>query len=464
MLSRRSLLRGAGAAVALPFLESLAPAATSKPPLRLGIVSAAGGTVIESWKLPKAGPLTKLPSILRALEFAKDDVLLLTGLAHHGKGDGLNGHEHAGYLHLTGAPLAGKVDGRPFAGVSVDQAAAKVVGTRTILPSLELGMSNHETRYCWRSKDQPLPIEADPRVVFDRLFRGRSPVAPNWAKRAELPSDPPKSDSLEQAVLDVVLADAQRLEARLGAADRARLGEFLESVHAVERRVRRFDALVRQEARDAKEPGPSKVSVPSLPNAQAVRGLMHKAGWDPDLHAEYTRLMAELFVLAFQTDSTRVATFAVGDDGAAFPGVVTVGYEHHMHTLEHQGNPAKDGDPIAREGCRQIHAWYTDLFAEMVKRMKSIDEGGSSLLDNCLLLYTSYMADGGHSRSDYPVALVGKAQGTLKTGRQVDFPMGTPMSNLYVEILERLGVKTAEFGESAASPKAAFGGRLPGLA
>ncbi|HEX7897182.1 MAG TPA: DUF1552 domain-containing protein [Planctomycetota bacterium] len=461
MFSRRILLRGAGAAVALPFLESLAPAAAIKPPLRLGIVSVTGGTVIESWKMPAAGPLAKLPSILRPLEFAKDELLILTGLAHHGAGEGLNGHEHAGYLHLTGAPKAGKIDGRPFAGVSVDQAAAKVLGARTLLPSLELGMSNHETRYAWRGPEQPAPFEADPRVVFERLFRGRPPVAPNWAKRGEPPAEPPKSDSLEQAVLDAVRADAKRLDARLGAADRARLAEFLDAVHAVERRVRRFDALVRQEAVDAKEPGPSKAAPPVLP--ANARALLHKAGWDPDLHAEYTRLMAELFVLAFQTDSTRVATFAIGDDGAAFPGVVTVGYEHHAHTLEHQGNPARDGDPVAREGCRQIHAWYTGLFAEMVRRMKSIDEGGSSLLDNCLLLYTSYMADGGHSRSDFPVALVGKAQGSLKTGRQVDFPLGTPMSNLFVEMLDRVGAPVDAFGESATSKKAAFGGRLPGL-
>ena len=210
MISRRTLLRGAGAAVALPFFESLAPAAAIQPPLRLGIVSVTGGTVIESWKLPAAGPLTKLPSILRPLDFAKDEMLLVTGLAHHGTGEGLNGHEHAGYLHLTGAPKAGKIDGRPFAGVSVDQAAANVLGARTLLPSLELGMSNHETRYSWRGPSQPAPFEGDPRVVFDRLFRGRAPVAPNWARRGEPPADPPKSDSLEQAVLDTVRADGTR--------------------------------------------------------------------------------------------------------------------------------------------------------------------------------------------------------------------------------------------------------------
>ena len=126
--------------------------------------------------------------------------------------------------------------------------------------------------------------------------------------------------------------------------------------------------------------------------------------------------MSDLMVLAFQTDTTRVATLAVGSDEAHFPGVVTVGYEHHCHTLEHQGNAGRpeDADPISREACRQIHAWYTELFAEMVKKMKGIDEGGSSLLDNTMLLYTSYMADGGHGTKDYPALLVGKAGGTLE--------------------------------------------------
>jgi hypothetical protein len=194
-----------------------------------------------------------------------------------------------------------------------------------------------------------------------------------------------------------------------------------------------------------------------------IRHLVHE---DPDKHAEYIRLMADLWVLAFQTDTTRVATLAIGSDEARFPGVVTVGYETHCHTLEHQGNHGRSpeqADPISREALRQIHAWYTGVFAEAVRKMKAIDEGGSSLLDNCLLLYTSYMADGGHGTEDYPVLLAGKAQGTLKTGRQIDYPLGTPMANLYVEVLNRMGVKVDSFGDSHTSKQQRFDGRLPGL-
>ena len=176
--------------------------------------------------------------------------------------------------------------------------------------------------------------------------------------------------------------------------------------------------------------------------------------------------MSDLMVMAFQTNTTRVATFACGSDEANFPGVVTVGYETHCHTLEHQGNQGgqpENADPIAREACRQIHAWYTGLFAETVRKMKAIDEGGSSLLDNTLLVYTSYMADGGHGNEDYPVLLAGNAQGTLKTGRQVSFPKGTPASNLYIELLDRIGAKTKTFGDSHTSKRQRFDGRLPGL-
>jgi hypothetical protein len=171
-------------------------------------------------------------------------------------------------------------------------------------------------------------------------------------------------------------------------------------------------------------------------------------------------------VLAFQTDTTRVCSLGLGSDEALFPGVVTVGYEHHAHTLEHHGNAARveDADPVAREGLRQIHAWYSQFFAEVVGKMRAIDEGGSSLLDNTVLLYTSYMSDGGHGTRNYPVLLAGRAGGTLKTGRHIEYKKDTPMANLYVEILDRLGDPKGEFGNSRTSKHAAYEGRLPGLA
>jgi hypothetical protein len=467
--------------MALPFMESLAAnearaagvssAAAVKPPLRMGIVTTTGGTVLESWKNKAAGPLTKLPSILRPLEFAKDDMLLLTGLSHGGQSEGLNAHEHCAFVHLTGASLVKKVNGKPHAAISVDQAAAKIVGDETYLPSMEMGLSTGETRYSYRGAEENIPFEANPRLVFDRMFRGRKPVVPNWNNRtSSLRADvarSAKSTSAEQSVIDLVMDEAKDLHKSLGKVDQQKLDEYLTSVRSMEQRIALAEAVQRREAMDLLKPGPSKLEMPANLPAEGtpIWKITQPVHQDPERHAEYIRLMADLFVLAFQTDTTRVATLAVGSDEAMFPGVVTVGYERHCHTLEHQGNAGRvdDADPIAREACRQIHAWYTSVVAEMIVKMKAIDEGGSSLLDNCMILYTSYMADGGHGRDDYPALLIGKAGGTLKTGRQISYQNRTPVSNLYVEMLERMGAKVDEFGESKTSKHAAYKGRLPGL-
>src|SRR5688500_14659902 len=189
-LSRRRFLRGAGALMALPFLESLqrvsafaAPVA-HRPPLRMGIVSVTGGTVVESWKCAQAGPLTQLPSILRPLEFCKDDLLLMTNLSQRGRSENLNAHEHAAYLHLTCVDQVKRDAGKPIAGISVDQFVAQKIGDQTFLPALESGLSNNETKYSFRSETEQVPYEANPRLVFERMFRGRKPVVPNWQRRA----------------------------------------------------------------------------------------------------------------------------------------------------------------------------------------------------------------------------------------------------------------------------------------
>jgi hypothetical protein len=460
--------------VALPFLEQLAPAsngAAGKPPLRFGVFTVTGGTVLESWKPKEVGPLGKLPSILRPLEFVKDQLLVLSGLCHHGRSQGLNAHEHCALMHLTGAAEVKKVDGKLVAAPSVDQLVANAVGDHTFLPSLEIGLSNHETQYSWRSADARVPYEANPRLVFDRMFRNRPPVVPNWKTRSAgahaSGSSGAKKDTVDRSVLDLVREEATDLRRDLGAADRRRLDQYLDGVRSIEKRIDFAESRQRLEAADALNPGPSKITLPTnLPKENVpvwqVTNPVHR---DPEYHESYTRLMIDLQVLAFQTDTTRVSVFACGSDEAQFPGVVTVGYETHCHTLEHQGNAGRveDADPISREALRQIHVWYTQLFAGMVKRMKEIDEGGSTLLDNTLLLYTSYMADGGHGTRDYPVLLVGKAGGTLKPGRHIAYKPKTPVANLYAEILDRFGVKTETFGENMTSPHRQYDGKLPDL-
>lgn len=472
-VNRRTVLKAAGTALALPFLESLLPAATAvRPPLRFGIFTVTGGTVLESWLPRQAGPLEKLPSVLRPLQPHTKDLLLVSGLCHAGRGENVNGHEHCAFTHLTGAPLVKKEGGKLYATISIDQAVAQAIGHGSILPSLEVGYTSHETRYSFRRADAPLPYEMDPRLVFDRMFRGRKPVVPNWAVRstATHPSPPDaigKSDSPEQGILDLVQEQTRDLRRKLGRDDRQKLDGYLESVRSVEKRLEQIETRQRLELLEASNPGPSRLQTATgLPAAGVSFWQAFPVDRDPERHADYIRLLADLMVLAFQTDTTRVMTVAAGSDEALFPGVVTVGYERHCHTLEHQGNAGRveDADPIAREACRQIHTWYTGLFAEMVTKMKAIDEGGSSLLDNCLLLYTSYMADGGHGHDDYPMLLAGSAGNRLRTGRHLAFPKKAPAANLFVEILNLFGVPTQTFGDSHISRFAgSLDGRLPGL-
>ena len=483
-VSRRAVLRGVGACVALPWLESLAfampevaQALPARPPLRMGIFTVTGGTVAESWVPAQAGPLDKLPSILRPLESVKSELLVLSNLSQSGRPTDVNAHQHCAYMHLTAADEVGQVSGRPYAKAggkiaeSVEQRARRLVEAQSLIPSMEIGLAGGEQKYSYTADGNVVPYEDDPRLIFERMFKGRQLIAPNWRRRAQLangtvsPSDAAKS--YERQIVDLVADDARRLGGKLGTSDRHKLAEYLEAVDGIQRRIDRTQARLRVEAMDVKDPGPSRVMHPDhLPEtareSDSLRRLMQR---NPAAHEEYIRLVADLMVLAFQTDTTRVCTVAVGGDDALFPGVVTVGYETHAHTLEHQGNGSRldDVDPISREGCRQIHAWYTRHFAYMVEKMRSIDEGGSTLLDNCMLLYTSYMSNGGHGTNNYPALLAGRAGGTIRPGRHIAYRQDTPVANLYVEMLARMGDRSGEFGNSRTSTKAAYDGRLPDL-
>ena len=314
LISRRSMLRNTGAILSLPFLESLFPArvasaaavtAAAKPPVRLGIFTVTGGTVLESWKPQEAGPLAKLPSILRPLEFAKDDITVISGLCHDGRSDNLNAHEHCSLLHLTGAKSVKKEGGKLFADVSVDQAAARVIGRETLLPSLEIGLNGGEKNYSFRSRDSVVPYEGNPRLIFDRMFRGRQPVVPNWKRRAEAgdlrsgtgagSGDPrttaPGNDSLDRSVLDLVLGQANDLRRGLGRGDQQKLDQYLDSVRSVEKRIAFIEARQRQDALDSASPGLSKLRLPeSLPKlGTPIWEITRPIDQDPSRHADYIR-------------------------------------------------------------------------------------------------------------------------------------------------------------------------------
>ncbi len=284
--SRRAVLRGAGAMMALPFMESLARplaafagtsvAAAVKPPLRMGIFTVTGGTVIESFRMKEGETLGKLPSILRPLDPFKKDMLIVAGLSHSGKSTNLNGHEHCAFLHLTGAKEVSKINGKILADKSVDQAAAEVVGEHTYLASMEMGLSTGETKYSFRSPDSGVPYEANPRLVFERMFRGRTPIVPNWNRRAttvqKSVNASAKSDSYQQSVLDLVMGESADLQRELGHGDKQKLDEYLTSVRSLEKRIQTMEACLRIEAADAGHPGPSKVLIPESVHASPMAG------------------------------------------------------------------------------------------------------------------------------------------------------------------------------------------------
>jgi len=456
--TRRRFLKTVGASVSLPFFESLgASAATASggPPLRMMTFTVAGGTVLESWKPEKSGKLEELPSILRPLEFAKDDLTIVSGLRHNGKTEGkFNAHQYCSAVHMTGAEMVKNVDGKLISPPSFDQIAAEAIGSSTPLPSLEIGTTNHERKYSFRSDGNHVPYERNPRLVFERMFRDGKPRVPNWGqvlKQAASGRKPSRSErkSYERSVLDLVLGEAKALDRMLGTHDRDKFDQFLTSLRAIEKRMEVVESRMASVALDGTD-----YTEPLIPDnlpddLDAANVMLQTLNNDPETQEEFIELMSDLMVLAFQTDTTRVGTISVGSDGALLHGVVTVGNERHNHTLQHMGNARniEDADPIAREGCRQVHHWYTTMFGKMIAKMKMIDEGGRSMLDNSMVLYTSYMANGGHGRRDYPALIAGNAQGAFETGVHVETD-GEPMSNLYLTMLDTMGVNASSFGES----------------
>jgi len=471
--SRRRFLRGAGALMALPFLESIAPRAIARaasaggPPLRMAIFSYGQGTCRESWVPSEVGALGQLPSILRPLQPFKDDLLLVSGLAHHGRNAGLNAHEHCALLHLTGANEVGRSAGKLYTTISVDQVAAEHYAKITQFPSLELG-AVAEGNHSFTRRGIAAPTESNPQRLFERMFRGGRPVvAPNWQARANWQAAQVNRTagrySHEFSVLDLVSDDAKSLQKMLGRDDKEKLSHYMESVRSLEQRLEIAEQRVAMELADRANPGPSTPIMTEAPQHDNDRYRQASHG-HPVFYEEYVELMADMLILAFQTDTTRVATFSAGGPGL-YHGVVTVGTERHGHTLDHNGGfpTPEQSDPIAREACRQKHEWMTRIFAKTVAKMKNIDEGGSSLLDNSMLLYTSYMADGGHGTREIPNLLVGKAGGRLKTGQHVRYEENTPVSNLYCEMLNIMDVPVKEFGENLTGPTVRYDGRLPGL-
>jgi Protein of unknown function (DUF1552) len=434
-LDRRTVLRGLGAAVALPWLEAMAPLrrarAAPEAPRRLAFLFVPNGVAMPDWTPPDDGPLGRLPPLLEPLGPVKQHVLVVTGLALDAArphGDGPGDHARAASTFLTASHPRKTAGGDLHVGISADQVAARRVGGATSLPSLELGCeparqsgscdSGYSCAYsssiAWASPHTPLGKELRPRAVFERLFAlGDDPG-----------SAAARADRLRarRSLLDWVGADARRLRARLGGSDRDKLDEYLEAVRALERRV---------EASERPTAGPE-----GEPDAAPADGV-------PADYRDHVGLLLDLLVLAFRTDRTRIATFMLANAGSnrSYP---FVGVRDGHHELSHHG-----GDARKIEGIRLINRFHVSQLSWFLQRLAEAQEGDASVLDRSLILYGSAIGDGNrHNHDDLPVLLAGGGDGTVRSGRHLRLRGETPLANLHLALLHRVGVDVPAFGDS----------------
>jgi hypothetical protein len=435
-LPRRTVLRGLGAAVALPLLDGMVPALTAlaktaaKPAARLGFVYVPMGAVMNNWTPAAEGSAFELTPILQPLAPFRDRLVVLSNLDNKPAvallGEPAGGHGRIGGAFLTGVH-AKPTEGADFAaGVSVDQIAAAHLGRETQLASLELGLETsglagacdvgyscaYVNTICWRSATTPLPMENNPRAVFERLF-GDSDSTDAAARLARMEKDRSVLDSVTQTVTD--------LQKSLGQRDRAKLAEYLEAVRDVERRIQKAEAQSERE----------------LPAFERPAGSISAS------FEEYAKLMFDLQLLAYQSDLTRVSTFMIAKElsSRTYP---EIGVPDQHHPLSHHQN-----DPAKLEKLTKLNTFHMTLFAHHVERLKATPDGDGSLLDHVMLVYGSGMSNSNlHVPHKLPLLLVGGGAGRIAGGRHLRFPDETPLTNLYLTLLDTIGVPMERVGDS----------------
>jgi hypothetical protein len=399
-------------------------------PRRMAFIYVPNGCHMEDWTPAKEGTDYELPPILQPLESLKSDVMVLTGLTcdkARANGDGAGDHARASSAFLTGAQ-ARKTAGANFrSGVSADQVAAQRLGDQTRLASLELGIEKfrgsgncdsgyscvYEHTLAWRNPTTPLPTEVDPKLIFDRLF-------------SDNPNDPErlKRGRLRASVLDAVLDDAHSLERTLGGADRQKLDQYLSSVRDLEERIHRAEKL------------------PPVELPAGTKKPESAAGGPADL-TDHFHLISDIMVLALQTDVTRIVTFMFGREGSE-QKYTMVGVNEGHHSITHHQNK-----PELQAKIRAINTYHIQQFAYLLGKLKSVKEGEGTLLDNFMVAYGSAIADGNrHEHGDLPVLLAGRGGGTIKSGRHLRVSRETPINNLWLAMLERMGASTKQLGDS----------------
>lgn len=444
-LSRRTILKGMGVALSLPWLEAMGLqtswAAGNTPvkqaaPNRMAFLYVPNGVNMDGWRgginLKADAPLpSKLPPILQPLNNVRASISLLTGLAAdkaRAHGDGGGDHARAMSAFLTGAQPR-KTDGANIrSGVSADQIAAARLGDRTRLASLEVGTEAsklaggcdsgysciYQSNMSWRSATQPMPKEVNPKMIFERLFGSGTDL------------ERVRRDAQRKSVLDAVRDDFRELNVRLGADDQRKLDEYFTAVRELELRIQKT----------------ATGNQPKLPaNILAPKGI-------PESYAEHLRQLADLVVLAFQTDTTRISTFVMANEGSnrAYP-FINVREGHH--NLSHHGN---DTQKLAK--IQDINLFHTAQLAYFLEKLQSVKEGDGTLLDHSMIVYGSGNGDGNrHNHDDLPILLAGRGCGTIRPGRHIAYEQQTPLNNLWVSLLNRMDIRDVQFGDSTGELK-----------
>lgn len=432
-ITRRTVLRGLGATLALPWLECMAPrsaaaAAAESAPVRMAVLFMPNGVKQDCWTPTGTGRNFALSETLSPLCELQDDLIVCTNLWNKNSAVG-DGHYVKTAGLLTGTTINKTVGvNLNCNGISMDQVAAQQMGHLTPLPSLELGIEPvavgvdgvvgytrvYGAHISWRGPTSPLAKEIHPRLVYQRLLRATDRNAAGVAG--------------DRRLLDLVLEDAKQLQKRLGSSDQQRLHEYLESIHSVEQRL---DSLERTD-RQPWQPRSSLDSV-SEPGEKI-----------PEKHAEHVRLMLDLMVLAFQADITRISTFMFGNSVSNINFAFLPGVSEAHHSVSHHQNEA---DKLRQ--YEKIARWHVEQMAYMLERMKGIQEGERTLLENSMVLFGSDLRDGNsHNPHNLPILVAGQAGGRLRTGQHIECEKDTPLANLYLSMLQAMDVKAESFADS----------------
>jgi Protein of unknown function (DUF1552) len=436
IISRRTVLKGLGTAIALPFLEAMGPTLAladvkrSAAPKHMAFIYIPNGAHMEAWTPAAEGVNFVLPPTLEPLKPLQDRLFVLSGLTLNTArplGDGPGDHARAMSAFLTGAHPRKTYGADIKIGVSADQVAAQKIGQETRFPSLELGCEGgklagncdsgyscaYSSNLSWRTETTPNAKEINPRLVFERLF-GNQIKGDADANRA-------KRERYKKSILDFVNEDARKLRMKLGAPDQRKLDEYLSSLREVETRITRAS---------------------QLPEAKAPNGIVIP-GAVPQDYQEHLRLMCDLMVLAFQADLTRVATFVFANDGSNRSYKLIDVAEGH-HDLSHHGGNKEKQAKIAK-----INRFHITQFAYLLEKMKAVQESEGTLLDNSMIVMGGGIGDGNrHNHDELPILLAGKGGGTLKPGRHIRYKKETPLANLYLGMLDRIGAPTEKLGDS----------------